>query len=298
VATECRTLFVENALEEPALASHPAVRELGVVAYAGVPLGFRGEGIGAFCVIDHTPRQWSALDMATLKDLAALVLVQVDRDTARKELEGSLQTLRNADRRKNEFLATLAHELRNPIAPIRTSAHLLRQAVIDNPIASQSAAIIERQVKVMRRLVDDLLDINRIERDTLRLERRRVLLDEVLDSAVESILPELIDRGLHLVQHRETAPVWLEADPMRLAQVLVNLLGNEAKFTVEMFAQTGSATNAAGPHGGLGIGLALSRRLVELHGGTLVAASEGTGRGSTFTVEVPHTVRPTWTRGG
>jgi signal transduction histidine kinase len=321
VAARTDDLLIDDARSDDVLAQHPAVTELGVVAYAGVPLTFRGETIGAFCAVDTAPRQWKEEDLEVIREYAALVIMQIERDVARTELDTSLEVLRTADRRKTEFLATLGHELRNPIAPIRTSIHVLRQASPGSPLARQSAEIIERQVMVMRRLVDDLLDVNRIERDALQLERCRVRLDEVLDAAVESVQSAIDERGLRLVQQRPVHAIWMDADPMRLSQALVNLLGNAAKFTppggridlvatvhggelqvavrdtgigidpgsceriFELFAQ--SQSGAEPSHGGLGIGLALARRLVELHGGSLSVHSDGAGCGATFTLRLP-----------
>lgn len=316
-----RPLVIHDSHSTPLLAQHPATRELGISAYAGVPLTVDGERIGAFCVADRKPRRWSSRDLAVLRDLAALVVVQIERDMARAALQRALDALTEADRHKDEFLATLAHELRNPIAPIRNAVHLLRQVDTPSPLAKQSVAIIDRQVRLMRRLVDDLLDVNRIARDALRLDRRRVALDDVLDTAVESVRPQLDERGIALEQRRPGHPVWLDADLVRLSQAIINLLNNAAKFTpangrvtlealaqpdslviqvhdtgvgidaesqdriFELFAQ--GAEGADLRHGGLGIGLPLARRLVELHGGTLTVDSRGRGHGSTFSVRLP-----------
>jgi signal transduction histidine kinase len=321
VAAQAGELVIDDATTDAETARHPAVTELGVVAYAGVPLQYRGEMIGAFCAADTVPRHWTEADLAALREMAALVVILIERDVARNEATRTLESLRTADRRKNEFLATLGHELRNPIAPIRTSIHVLRQVSPGSPLARQSAEIIERQVLVMRRLVDDLLDVNRIERDALQLDLRRVLLDEVLDSAVESVQSAIDERGLAFSQQRPSHAVWMDADPMRLSQALVNLLHNAAKFTpsggridlvatvrggelqvairdtgvgiepdsreriFELFAQSEHGADAS--HGGLGIGLALARRLVELHGGSLSVQSDGAGQGSMFTLRLP-----------
>ena len=316
-----RPLVIEDSRSSPRLAQHRAASELGIVAYVGVPLTIEGERIGAFCVADRKRRRWSARDLAVLRDLASLVVVQIERDMARAALQRALEAQTLADRRKDEFLVTLAHELRNPIAPIRNAVHVLRHVDAANPLAKQSVQIIERQVRLMRRLVDDLLDVNRIARDALRLERRRISLDEVLDTAVESVRPQIEERGIVLEQKRPALPVWLDADPVRLSQALVNLLHNAAKFTsrggrvtleaairadsltidvhdtgigidaesrdriFELFAQGTEGANLR--HGGLGIGLPLARRLVEMHGGTLTVDSPGHGQGSTFTLRLP-----------
>ena len=316
-----RPLVIQDSRTTPPLAQHPATVELGIAAYAGVPLTVDGQRIGAFCVADHKPRRWSERDLAVLRDLASLVVVQIERDMARRALQQALDAQTLADRRKDEFLATLAHELRNPIAPIRNAVHVLRHVDATSPLANQSVGIIERQVRLMRRLVDDLLDVNRITRDALRLERRRVALDEVLDTAVESVRPQLDERGIVLEQQRPSQPVWLDADPVRLSQALINLLNNAAKFTArggrvtleattrpdalsihvhdtgigieadsrdrifELFTQ--GTEGASLRHGGLGIGLSLARRLVEMHGGTLTVDSPGRGQGSTFSVRLP-----------
>lgn len=316
-----RPLVIQDSRNTPPLAQHPATVELGIAAYAGVPLTVDGQRIGAFCVADHKPRRWSERDLAVLRDLASLVVVQIERDMARRALQQALDAQTLADRRKDEFLATLAHELRNPIAPIRNAVHVLRHVDATSPLANQSVGIIERQVRLMRRLVDDLLDVNRITRDALRLERRRVALDEVLDTAVESVRPQLDERGIVLEQQRPSQPVWLDADPVRLSQALINLLNNAAKFTArggrvtleattrpdalsihvhdtgigieadsrdrifELFTQ--GTEGASLRHGGLGIGLSLARRLVEMHGGTLTVDSPGRGQGSTFSVRLP-----------
>ncbi|HYF58559.1 MAG TPA: GAF domain-containing sensor histidine kinase [Burkholderiaceae bacterium] len=314
-------LLIDDARADAIFSMHPAYTELGIVAYAGVPLVVAGEPIGAVCAADVSPRRWGPRDVDALRDFAAMVAVQLDRDRMRGDLQRALDVMTAADRRRSEFLATLAHELRNPIAPIATSARVLSAIVGDSPIARRSVETIERQVRVMRRLVDDLLDVNRIERDVLRLEPRRVPLDEIVDAALESVQPLVDGRRLELEVRRPDATVWLDADPARLSQVLTNLLGNAAKFTpeggrvsleagpaddaiefrvrdtgigiapeardriFELFAQSEPMPGEA--QGGLGIGLALSRRLVAMHGGTLVVDSEGPGRGSTFTLRIP-----------
>jgi len=238
--------------------------------------------------------------------------------TERKQHEQSLQ---EADRRKDEFLATLAHELRNPLAPIRQAALVSKSPLATEEQKRWSHDVIERQVRHMSLLLDDLLDVSRITRGMLHLRKESVELAAVIDAAVETARP-LIDAKKHELRvELPPAPVRFEADPLRLAQVVGNLLTNAAKYTdpggliqlhgevgdaelvirvsdngigirhealteiFQMFTQVRSTQDRSG--GGLGIGLALAKGLVELHGGSVVASSDGPGQGSRFTVRLP-----------
>jgi len=234
------------------------------------------------------------------------------------------QRLREADRQKDEFLATLAHELRNPLAPIRTAVHLLASPAAEEAARSRATQVIERQVGHMARLLDDLIDIARITQRRLMLKKEAVRVDAVVESAVEAARPRA-DAKRHVLSVNLPAPqTRVMADPVRLAQVLANLLNNAAKYTdagghialdvsiegdwlvfsvtdtgiglsaqaIEnvfvMFAQEQTALERS--EGGLGIGLALAKGLVELHGGTVSAHSEGPGRGSRFVIRLPYQV--------
>ncbi len=238
-----------------------------------------------------------------------------------RALEASDAALREADRRKDEFLATLAHELRNPLAPIRNAAELLRLHAADERQRERAREIISRQVKRMALLLDDLLDISRITRQHLVLKKETVSLAAVVSTAIETARP-LIDAKQHSLQvSLPSEPIELEADPLRLSQAISNLLNNAAKYTdprglirlsgdvtagdlriavsdsgigidptvlptiFEMFTQVDSPVDRT--EGGLGIGLALVKGLVELHGGTVEALSSGAGLGSTFTIHLP-----------
>ncbi|HWI84052.1 ATP-binding protein [Ramlibacter sp.] len=250
------------------------------------------------------------------------VLVQVDI-TKRVEAETAL---RRADRQKDEFLATLAHELRNPLAPIRTAAELIRRSESPNPTVQRAQAIIERQVLHLSRLVDDLLDISRISFGTIQLRQETVDLAAVAESARDSVAAPIHAAGLTLEQWTPLEPVLVRGDPTRLAQCVLNLLSNAIKFSragdhvalrvaqegpmaVVEVSDTGSGIQPANlerifelfvqeqPSGlggstGMGIGLALTKRLIELHGGTVRAASEGPGRGSSFRIELPAVAAP------
>jgi signal transduction histidine kinase/ActR/RegA family two-component response regulator len=228
--------------------------------------------------------------------------------------------LEDANRRKDEFLATLAHELRNPLAPIRQAA-LVAKATPDPARRTWALGVIERQVGHMALLLDDLLDVSRISRGKLELRRSKVELRSVVDAALETAWPLIEAKEHRLDVQLPMQPVKLLVDPVRIAQVLSNLLSNAAKYTdprgritlvareangalelqvrdtgiglsaqhlqeiFAMFSQVASASDRA--QGGLGIGLALSRGLVQLHGGTLSASSAGPGQGSQFTVSLP-----------
>ena len=236
-------------------------------------------------------------------------------------LQQSEQALKEADRKKDEFLATLAHELRNPLAPIRNSLEVLKRAGNDSEVAAQSRGTMERQMSQMVRLVDDLLDVSRISRNRLALRRESVALAEIVSNAVEACRPQ-IDAARHELQTDLPAqPIHVHADSVRLVQVLGNLLNNACKYTepggridisarreegeviirvrdngigippellpraFEMFSQLDRTLDRA--QGGLGIGLTLVQRLVEMHEGTVTAHSDGPGRGTEFTVRLP-----------
>jgi PAS domain S-box-containing protein len=231
------------------------------------------------------------------------------------------EALRDANRRKDEFLATLAHELRNPLAPVRNGLQALRLAPAGSDMAVRVRDMMERQLQHMVRLIDDLLDVSRISSGKLELRRERVLVQSVVESAVEASRP-LIEQGRYELRLRlPEGALFLDADPTRLAQVVSNLLNNSAKYTqdggrielsaepsgtqliiqvtdngagiprdmlpkvFDLFTQVGHTLDRA--QGGLGIGLSLARRLVEMHGGTIEAESPGPGHGSTFTLRLP-----------
>ena len=244
------------------------------------------------------------------------------RAIAERERNEALQALRLADERKNEFLAMLAHELRNPLAPISTAAGLLRNVYASDPGAvRRTSEIIARQVDHMVHLVDDLLDVSRVTRGMIELKREQVDLRQVVGAALEQVQPLLDTRRQHLHTALPDAGVLVEGDAKRLIQVLANLVNNAAKYTPEegnvhvsvriegaqavlavrddgigiapellpdifgLFTQARRTPDRA--EGGLGLGLALVRNLVELHGGRVRADSAGPGHGSTFSVTLP-----------
>jgi signal transduction histidine kinase len=234
--------------------------------------------------------------------------------------------LREADRRKDEFLATLAHELRNPMAPMLNALSMLRTAGQDADISRRGPEILERQLAQLVRLVDDLLDVSRISSGKLTIRKEIVPLSAIVRDAIETVEPQLEARCHKLAVNLPATEVFLSADPSRLAQVLGNLLNNAIKFSVpgsgitvsavadadtvridvtdqgagiavdalarvfEMFSQ--GDTTATEARSGLGVGLALARQLVRLHDGSIEAHSEGPGKGARFTISIPRAEAP------
>ncbi|MGZ5027001.1 MAG: PAS domain S-box protein [Methylobacter sp.] len=268
---------------------------------------------------DGTAHWYSTVKIPLFDENDCSHLLGVATDiTERKRAE---EALRLTDRRKDEFLAMLAHELRNPLAPIRNAVQLLKMQKSTNSQLTWSTDVIDRQVNHMVRLLDDLLDVARIMQGKIRLEIERFELNDIINNAVETSRPLIESRRQELTISQNTPPQWLLGDRVRLAQVLSNLLNNAAKYTNEggkimlnvmredthamievkdtgigiapdilprifdLFSQADHSLIYS--QGGLGIGLTLVRQLVEIHGGTVTAASGGTGQGSTFTVRLP-----------
>ena len=249
---------------------------------------------------------------------APVRLVGVCTDITERKLQEAAAA--EAERRKDEFLATLAHELRNPLAPISNALYLLKTFDADRPARDRAIEIMERQLGHMVRLVDDLLDVSRITRGALQLRMERVDLASIVGSAVETSLPIAQRRRQELVVSA-VPPLQVQGDAVRLAQTFANVINNACKFTPEggrirvdvedmgneavikvtdngigidpshldsifqMFSQVDHAMTRS--QAGLGIGLALARRIVELHGGSIRAGSDGIGKGSTFTIRLP-----------
>lgn len=255
-------------------------------------------------------------------DLVAIIFSDItQRLLAEQDLRRLADELAQANKRKTEFLATLAHELRNPLAPLSNGLHLMRVAGGKPEVVEKTRQMMERQVQHMVHLVDDLLDVARISTGKVELRRQAIDLKDVVATAVETS-GSLVEAGGHqLTVELPQDPLPMNADPTRIAQVVSNLLNNAAKYTppggrialkvardgdeavlsvrdtgigiaaealgkvFEMFAQVPNTGDK--PQGGLGIGLSLVQSLVTLHGGTVAAASEGVGKGSTFTVRLP-----------
>jgi signal transduction histidine kinase len=297
-------------------AEHAAMlRSLGLKSFICVPMRSHDRVCGALTFATaESGRRYTEIHLRAAGDLAARCAIAIEN----AQLLGEL---READRRKDEFIAILAHELRNPLAPIRNAVAIVRTRAEGIPEARWANEVIERQVSHLARLVDDLLDVSRISRGTVELRRERVSLASVVEAAVESSRPAIEHARHELAVMLSPEPIDLEVDYVRLSQVLANLMNNAARYThpggritvraaregndavvrvaddgvgippemldriFEMFVQV---PDAGGPeHGGLGIGLTLVKRLVELHGGTVEARSAGPGQGSEFVMRLP-----------
>jgi PAS domain S-box-containing protein len=290
------------------------VKSLGIRAYACNPLMSENRLLGTLSFASRTKDEFDADEVAFLQTICHYVTVAYERLRL-------VNQLKEADRRKDEFLATLAHELRNPLAPVRNAVQVLRMKGPDEPDLRWGRDVIERQVDHLTRLIDDLLDVSRITRNKLELRKQRVALTEVISGAVESSRPLVEECGQTLTVTLPSEPVHINGDLVRLSQVFLNLLNNAAKYTerggqirltaerqggdvvvkvkdsgvgipaeklprlFEMFFQVDRSLEKS--QGGLGIGLSLARRLVELHGGKVEARSEGIGKGSEFIVCLP-----------
>jgi signal transduction histidine kinase/response regulator RpfG family c-di-GMP phosphodiesterase len=308
-------IVVEDATLDPVLASHFAVaRRAGYHAVCTTPLlTSDGEMVGS--IATYFPRLHRPSSRETR-------MVELYAHHAAQFIENArlYRERREADRRKDEFLAMLAHELRNPMAPILNALHLLREEGGD-PAAEQAREVAERQIRHLARLVDDLLDVSRISSGKIHLRKGRVELGETVARAVETARPLFAARRHVLSVSLPDEPIPLEADATRLEQVLANLLNNAAKYTepggwvviealregeaavvrvrdngigitpellpriFDLFTQADRSLDRS--QGGLGLGLTLVRSLVEMHGGSVTAASAGVGKGSEFVVRLP-----------
>ncbi|WP_024297073.1 hybrid sensor histidine kinase/response regulator [Methylomicrobium lacus] len=270
---------------------------------------------------------WMLYNVFTIKDSTGepVGFATVSRDiSASKQVKAAL---REANQRKDEFLAMLAHELRNPLTPINNAAHILDRLNLEDPQLSWATEIIKRQVKHLTHLVDDLLDVSRIARGKISLKKERIDLVEVIKAVLETARGFILAKQQHLDVCLPEQPILLEGDSVRLSQVLLNLLDNASKYSlekgqIEVNAQRLGAEveirvrdNGTGispellptifdmfqqgmrtldrSQGGLGIGLTLVKQLVELHGGQVTASSPGAGLGSTFSIRLPTIVKAT-----
>jgi signal transduction histidine kinase len=325
----CFAVFDDPALPDPdgSLRKH---LEHGFRAAQSTPLISRsGRVLGMFSTHWKERRELSERELRFLDLLARQAADLIERMQGEAELRQREQQLRESDRHKDEFIAVLAHELRNPLVPIRNGIELLKNARSRPHLVDSVRPMMERQIGHMVRLIDDLLDVARISAGKIELKHQRVELSAVIAGAVEATRAALDAAHLDLTLEVADPHLLLDIDPTRISQVVANILQNASKFTpaggkvrlatqleqaqdttwlvirisdtgigidpdqlprvFDLFAQ--SATRMHGYQGGLGIGLAIARRLVEMHGGTLLAHSDGADRGSEFIITLP-TRRP------
>ncbi|MCW1912004.1 PAS domain-containing protein [Luteolibacter sp. GHJ8] len=310
----CRHAIVESRIQYSDKPMVQLVKGMGIRAYACNPLIAGDELLGTLSFASTTRDAFDPDELEFMETIAHYVTGAY----ARLRL---VDNLRTADRRKDEFLATLAHELRNPLAPIRTGLEVMKMAGDRPETMERLRSTMERQVEQLVMLVNDLLDVSRITRGKLQLRVAPAELGAIVRSAVEASSPLIDEAGHQLEVTLPDQPVYLQADPHRLAQVISNLLNNAAKYSgrggkialevshggsevcvkvqdngigippamleriFEMFAQV--APVEGGDYGGLGIGLTLVKSLVEMHGGSVRAESAGAGFGSTFSFRLP-----------
>ena len=327
---EGRALWTSDILEEPSVVLTADFRRglagAGHHAVLAVPLQVKGEVIGAISTAHREIRTFSQGEIDLLQafaDQAALAMRNVQlfarEQTARAEAEA-------ASRAKDQFLALLAHELRNPLAPIVSAAALLRRPGAPPAVVEQSAGIVERQAKNLARLLDDLLDVSRITRGRIELRLQTLSIADAVTSALEATRPLVDERHQTVSVTLPPVPLNVQADPARLEQIIVNVLNNASRYTAPggrisvTVAEEGSEAvlrirdtgigiaadvlprifdlfvqgdqSLAHTSGGLGIGLTLVHRLVALHRGRVSAHSEGLGRGSEFTIALPLSRQP------
>ncbi len=297
-----------------------AYGKLGVGAYVAVPLVRDGKLHSGFVVVMAEPHEWPEREVTAINMVAERTWLAVEKLHLDRALRESDAALRDADRRKDEFLATLAHELRNPLSLMRNIVTLQQTPGTPESDPQWGRDIIDRQVNYLTRLTDDLFDVSRITREKLELQKERVDLAEIIKAAVESCRPLIGQRQHELTVSMPQEAIYLDADRVRLTQVFMNLLNNAAKYTpdpghiwlnvepagavvevrvrdtglgiapenlphlFELFYQVDRSYTRS--EGGLGLGLTLVHRLIELHGGKVEARSAGVNRGSEFIVQL------------
>jgi PAS domain S-box-containing protein len=308
-------------LSPEVLADDALLRDHGAADGLVAAVPGRERPIGLLGVYTRSPRRFPPGELLFVQAMADLLGVAAERKQLEGELRLRVRELAEGDQRKDEFLAMLAHELRNPLAPVRNGLQVLRAKCNADPDVDRLAEMMLRHVGQIVRLVEDLIDVSRITRGQITLRKERVNLASIIDQAVEATRAAIDARKQELSVNTPAAPVLLEADPARLAQVVENLLNNAVKYTDEggriwlearreggeavisvrdtgvgisaemlpkvfdLFTQVERTLDRS--QGGLGVGLTLVRSLVELHAGTVHAFSAGPGQGSEFIVRLP-----------
>lgn len=316
------SVVVNDVDEDPRTARHAeAYRRIGLRAYLVIPLIKANRLISLLSVHSAVPRRWTRRDTYLAEQFAERTWAAAQNAHAQAELRLAVDKLKEADAQKDEFMALLAHELRNPLAPICSASELLMRAKLGEQEVHHNSEIIGRQVERMTGLIDDLLDVTRITKGLIELEKTLLDIHRIVQDAVEQVAPLIQARDHHLALHLTPEVPAVIGDEKRLVQVVANLLNNAGKYTpagghillktevqdkkvvlsvkddgvgmepelanrvFDLFAQAVRTSDRVS--GGLGLGLALVKNLVELHGGAVTCASEGPGKGSTFTVSLP-----------
>jgi PAS domain S-box-containing protein len=311
------TEFKEDA---PAPSSHSATVDVG-------PLLMKdGRWVGMFRIQHRIPRVCSLAETELLQDVADRIWAALEHIRGEATLRESQQRLRAADQQKDEFLAMLAHELRNPLATIRNATEMLARRLPEDSELALACGMAQRQSEQLTHLVDDLSDVARIAHGRIKLEREALDIGRMLELAIESVEPVLRQRNHRLVRPQLDEALYVYGDRSRLVQALSNLLHNSAKYTdpggeislgltqqrtrvqirvrdngcgiaadmlvkvFDLFTQGNRSLDRA--HGGLGVGLFVVQRLIEMHGGTVIASSDGPGMGASFVVDLPRIEAP------
>ena len=318
-------IIIDDVTKSPVFVGTPALEvqlRAGVRAVQSTPLvGSSGDLVGMISTHYRTPRRPDERDLRLLDVLARQTVDMIERQRAEEALRCANQQLREADRRKDEFLGMLSHELRNPLAPIRNSTYILRHSPPGSEQARRAQTVIERQTEHLTRLVDDLLDVTRVARGKIELRRARVDLRDLVERTAEDFEHVMEGRGVAFRTELPEGEVWTDADATRLAQLVGNLLHNASKFTrhddevaISLRVEGGVAeirvrdTGAgidpallprifdpfvqgertlARTEGGLGLGLAMVKGIAQLHDGSVEAESAGKGKGTEFVVRLP-----------
>jgi signal transduction histidine kinase len=292
---------------------------MGVTAVLNVPTTIDGGVVAGIGAHDTRPHPWTGEEVDLIREVAARTLIASER--ARAEA-----ALRQADRQKDDFLAMLAHELRNPLASISNASELMARAGAGGARTDALSALLKRQTRQLTRLVDDLLDLSRISRGRITLERAPVEIGELVQQAVETVQSFVQEKGHRLLVTKPDQALYVNGDKIRLVQAISNVIHNAAKYTdrggeidlkifdsaeevgievrdngagipaeilpslFDLFVQSERTLDRS--QGGLGIGLSVVKRLIEMHHGSVRASSGGVGRGSAFTIRLPRVPRP------
>ncbi|MFL5329371.1 MAG: ATP-binding protein [Gemmataceae bacterium] len=313
---------VGDVLTEEDFAADNLLRAHGIASGLAVRIADQHRRLlGLIGIYTREPHSFTDDEVKYVQALSDVLGVAAERKRLERELELRISQLRDADRRKDEFLAMLAHELRNPLAPVRNGIQIFRSRCQDDPVIDRLGEMMTRQISQLTRMIDDLLDVSRIAGGKVLLHKEDSDLRVMVASAVDTVRPVIENRHHELTLSFENEPIFLSVDPTRFIQILGNLINNAAKYTApgghiwltvhrehdeavisvrdngigirpemlphvfELFAQDERALDRS--EGGLGIGLTLVKNLVELHDGQVTASSDGRDRGSEFTIRLP-----------